>query len=376
MFRLVRRLPADKNRVVFESGVGRQYADSPRYIYEELVRRGSGLKKVWAYPRKIHTADQNTTSVARLSPGYFYHLARARYWVNSQNFPHYVKRRPDGVFLQTWHGTPLKRMLHDLETIHGRDEGYLERVTRASQQWSALTSPSPFATKVMRSAFQYGGKVIEQGYPRNDALLRPDAATVSANLRRHLGIPADKTVVLYAPTFRDDQTLGKKFWFTLPFDLERFHEVMGDDVVLLLRMHVLVRRGLKIPPELASTVIDVSGYEEMQDLALASDVLVTDYSSVFFDFATLRRPIVFYAYDLVSYRDDIRGFYLDYENDLPGPVVTTEDGLFDALLSLDQIKKEYGGRYDAFVERFAPMDDGHAAERVVDEVFGRSVQED
>jgi CDP-glycerol glycerophosphotransferase len=372
MFRLVRRLPADPNRVVFESGVGRQYADSPRYIYEELVRRGSGLKKVWAYPKKIHTSDQNTTSVARLSPGYFYHLARAKYWVNSQNFPHYIGRRPEGVYLQTWHGTPLKRMLHDLDTIHGRDDGYVERVTRASRQWTVLASPSPFATKVMRSAFHYGGRVIEQGFPRNDALLRPDAVAVSANLRRHLGIGASKTVILYAPTFRDDQTLGKKFWFTLPFDLQRFHERMGDDVVLLLRMHVLVSGGLKIPPELASTIMDVSRYEEMQDLALASDVLVTDYSSVFFDFATLRRPIVFYAYDLDTYRDDIRGFYLDYEKDLPGPVVTSEEALYDALQSLDQIKKEYGGRYDAFVERFAPMDDGHAAARIVDEVFGRS----
>lgn len=376
MFRLLKRLPADQNRVVFESGVGRQYADSPRYVFEELVRRGSGLKKVWAYPSKIHTPDRNTTSVARLSPAYYYHLARAKYWVNNQNFPHYIVRRPDGVYLQTWHGTPLKRMLHDLETIHGRDEGYADRVTRASKQWSVLASPSPFATAVMRSAFRYDGTVIEQGYPRNDVFFRPDAAAVAADVRRRLGIPADKTVVLYAPTFRDDQAVGNRFSFTLPFDLARFHEAMGDDVVLLLRMHVLVRRGLRIPEEYASTVLDVSGYPEIQELYLASDVLVTDYSSVFFDFATLRRPMVFFAYDLESYRDDLRGFYLDYETDLPGPVVTSEDALYDALLSLERVQKEYSGRYDAFLERFSPMDDGHAAERVVDEVFGRPAQGD
>jgi CDP-glycerol glycerophosphotransferase len=371
MFRLLRRLPADPNRVVFESGVGRQYADSPRYVYEELVRRGSTLKKVWAYPSKIHTADPDTTSVARLSPGYYYHLGRAKYWVNNQNFPHYIVRRPEGVYLQTWHGTPLKRMLHDLDTIHGRDSGYEDRVTKAAQQWSVLASPSPFATDVMRSAFHYDGQVIELGYPRNDVFFRTDATAVAAGVRRRLGIPADKKVVLYAPTFRDNQGVGNRFSFTLPFDLARFHEVMGDDVVLLLRMHVLVRRGLNIPAELASTILDVSGYPEIQELYLASDVLVTDYSSVFFDFATLRRPMVFFAYDLESYRDDLRGFYLDYETDLPGPVVTSEDALYDALLSLERVQKEYSGRYDAFLERFSPMDDGHAAERVVDEVFGR-----
>jgi len=374
MFRLLRKLPADPNRVVFESGVGRQYADSPRYVYEELVRRGSGLKKIWAYRGKIHTQDQNTTSVLRLSVSYYFHLARAKYWVNNQNFPHYIVRRPNGVYLQTWHGTPLKRMLHDLTTIHGRDSGYADRVTKAAQQWSVLASPSPFATAVMRSAFHYAGPVIEEGYPRNDVFFRPEATAVAASVRRRLGIPAGKTVVLYAPTFRDDQGVGNRFRFTLPFDLAGFHEAMGDEVVLLLRMHVLVRRNLKIPEEFSSTVLDVSNYPEIQELYLASDVLVTDYSSVFFDFANLRRPMVFFAYDLESYRDDLRGFYLDYETDLPGPVVTSEDALYDALLSLEQVQKEYSGRYDAFLARFSPMDDGHAAERVVDHVFGRSAK--
>src|SRR3954453_15530708 len=93
MFRVVRALPADDRRVLFESGVGRQYADSPRYIYEELVRRGAPLKKVWAYSGRLPVADQTTTVVRRLSPRYFWHLARSRFWVNNQSFPHYVRRR-------------------------------------------------------------------------------------------------------------------------------------------------------------------------------------------------------------------------------------------------------------------------------------------
>ncbi len=180
MLRVLRRLPADDNLIVFESGVGRQYADSPRYVFEELVRRGSPMRKVWAYSGKIHHRDDLTHVVPRLSPAYFWYLGRARYWVNNQNFPHYVRRRPDGVYLQTWHGTPLKRMLHDLDVIVGRDEGYVDRVTTAAQQWSLLASPSPWATDRMRSAFRYQGPVVEVGYPRNDVFFRPDRDEVAS----------------------------------------------------------------------------------------------------------------------------------------------------------------------------------------------------
>ena len=370
LLRTLQRFPADDNLMVFESGVGRQYADSPRYVYEELIARQSPMKKVWAYNGKIHHRDDQTKVVARLSPSYFWALGRARYWVNNQNFPHYVHRRPDGVYLQTWHGTPLKRLLHDLDTIVGRDEGYLDRVTTAARQWSLLASPSPWATDRLRSAFRYEGPVVEVGYPRNDVFFRPDRDDVGASVRRRLGIPEDKTVVLYAPTFRDDQALAaSQFDFRLPLDLETLHTSLGDDVVFLIRQHGLVRSRVDIPEELGTVVKDVTAYPEIQELFLASDVLVTDYSSVFFDFACLRRPIIFYAYDLESYRDELRGFYLDYESDLPGPIVTTEKELYATLQSLQAVTDEFGARYDAFIARFSPHDDGDAARRLVDEML-------
>ncbi len=124
-----------------------------------------------------------------------------------------------------------------------------------------------------------------------------------------------------------------------------------------------------IPPEHAGHIKDVSAYSEIQELFVASDVLVTDYSSVFFDFACLRRPMIFYAYDLAAYRDELRGFYLDYENELPGPIVTTEKELFAALQNLDAVTAEYAARYDDFIAKFSPRDDGHAASRLVDEML-------
>ena len=372
MMRALKRLPADDSLMVFESGVGRQYADSPRYVYEELVRRELPLRKVWAYNGKIFQRDEDTKVVQRLSPSYFWYLARARYWVSNQNFPHYVERRPDGVYLQTWHGTPLKRLLHDLDAVVGRDSGYRSRVTKAAAQWSLLASPSAWATDRMRSAFRYEGPVVEVGYPRNDIFFREDRDELAASVRRRLGIPADKTVVLYAPTFRDDQaTAASRFAFRLAVDLDALRAALGDDVVFLIRKHGLAFGTVPIPPEHATHIKDVSSYSEIQELFVASDVLVTDYSSVFFDFACLRRPMIFYAYDLDSYRDELRGFYLDYERELPGPIVTTEKELFATLQNLDAVTAEYAARYDDFIAKFSPRDDGHAASRLVDEMLRR-----
>jgi CDP-glycerol glycerophosphotransferase len=370
MFPLLQRLPADDRLVLFESGIGKQFADSPRYIYEELVRRRPDLVKVWAYNGRLRTADPNTRVVERLSPRYFWYLARARYWVNNQSFPHYVTRRRDGVYVQTWHGTPLKRMLHDLPEVHGRDLGYVDRASRAAAQWSVLVSPNPFTTERMRSAFRYTGQALELGYPRNDVLHRPDRDQIAARVRARLGLQPEQKVVLYAPTFRDDQTTGGRFVFRLPFDLDRLHRDLGGDTVLLLRMHVLIAQAVEIPAHLRDFVRDVSSYPEIQELYLAADVLVTDYSSVFFDFAQLRRPVVFYAYDLADYRDKLRGFYLDYSTELPGPIVETEDELVHALSHLDEVEAASAERREAFLERFAAHDDGHAAERVVDAIFG------
>lgn len=363
-----RMLPA-REAVVFESGLGRQYGDSPRYIYEELVRRQDPRRKIWVHDRAIPVWDPNLTVVKRLSPGYFWHLGRSRYWVNNQNFPHYVRRRRSGVYIQTWHGTPLKRMLHDLDEVIGRDEGYVDRVDRAVGQWTSLLSPSPYATQAFRSAFHYGGDVVELGYPRNDVLCQQDTGTLVEQVRQRLQLPEGKRVILYAPTFRDDSRGRRGFSFELPFDLERFGQELGDDTILLLRMHVLIAERLEIPEHLAHRVVDVSRYPEIQELFLVSDVLVTDYSSVFFDYALLRRPMVFHAHDLETYRDELRGFYLDYASEVPGPVTTTDDELFDALRNSRVVGPAERSRIDAFVSRFAPDDDGHASARVVDSLL-------
>lgn len=367
-YRLFQTLPVDHDLLVFEAGLGRQVNDSPRAIYDELVRRGDTRTKVWVHSGQPGFTDPHTRVVKKLSPEYFWYMARARYWISNQNLPHYLIRRPECTYLQTWHGTPLKRMLHDLDEVHGRDEGYRDRVTTAIAQWTHLLSPSPFATQAFASAFRHNAHVLELGYPRNDALSAPDADAVRARVRENLGIPEGRRAVLYTPTFRDNLPAGRgRFHFRPPFELSEMADALGPDTVLLVRLHVVIKGKPQIPEEYADRIIDVTKHRDLNELFLASDALVTDYSSAFFDYAILDRPIIFFAYDLEEYRDQLRGFYLDFPADLPGPVVTEVHGLTDALgrdMSVDPQRRRL------FRERFSPQDDGHAAARVVDRLLG------
>ncbi|WP_146826086.1 CDP-glycerol glycerophosphotransferase family protein [Aeromicrobium flavum] len=367
----VGRLLPRRDLVVFESDTGRAAADSPRAIYDELVGRGSRLATVWSTRSTFRPLDVTTRKVEPDSPAFHWHLARARYWVNNQNFGPMVTPARRTTYLQTWHGTPLKRMQFDAVSTTGRAEGYLDRVARKTGTWSVLLSPSPYATAAFRSAFRYEGPVLEVGYPRNDHLAG-DPAAQGELARRRLGIGADRHVILYAPTFRDDVKQGRQFAWDGAIDWEALVPALSDRTVVLVRRHSVVRGSLRIPPELEDRVVDVSDHPDVQDLLCAADVLVTDYSSVMFDYAILDRPIVLFCYDLEHYRDDLRGFYLDLEAEAPGPVVTTQEQLTQALVRAEDGTgtDEFAPRRRAFRERFAPLDDGRATQRVVDEVFG------
>jgi CDP-glycerol glycerophosphotransferase len=363
-------LPIDKSLIVFESGLGKQYGDSPRYIYEEIVRRDLKYKKVWIYNTQKRFKDPHTIYVKRLSIKYYYYLAKARYWVNNQNFPTYLKKRPGTTYVQTWHGTPLKKMLFDIENVQGRTDDYVERVHQATKNWDYLISPSPYASKAFRSAFRYEGNICEIGYPRNDIFYRTEKLTVAERVRNSLKLPENKKVILYAPTFRDNQTNGaNKFTFDMHLEFEKMKEKLGHDYILLLRMHVVIKNKLVIPEELRDFVFNVSHYPDIQELYLITDVLITDYSSVMFDFANSKRPILFYTYDLEVYRDQLRGFYMDLEKEAPGPLIKDSEELIEAIENIDEIQDYYAQKYNDFYHKYCNLEDGFASERLVNQVF-------
>ncbi|AIC96162.1 CDP-glycerol glycerophosphotransferase family protein [Shouchella lehensis] len=370
MFTLLKMItPIKKNVILFESGVGKRYEDSPKAIYEELLQRNKPFQYIWVQQDKLPIKNEQTKVIQRLSPQYFYYLARSHYWVNNQNFPTYLKKRKETTYVQTWHGTPLKKMANDIEQVHGRDDSYVERVTAAAKNWSVLLSPSPYATKSFISAFQFQNKILETGYPRNDLFFRLDSEGRKEAIRKKLNLDPSKKVILYAPTFRDNEKVRNKFAFNLRLDLDAFAQELGEEYVLLLRMHVVIAGRLTIPTELKKTIVDVSNYPDIQDLMLLSDGLVTDYSSVMFDYVNTGKPMVFFAYDLDEYKNDLRGFYMDFEKEAPGPIVKTSPELMEAINQLPNVSSRYKHLYDQFKTTYAPYEDGEATKRVVDKLF-------
>ncbi len=374
LFALGRWLPR-KNTVVFECDRGAHFGDAPRYLYERLVERTHGLKIVWANNTTLRLTDPQTRKIKRHSPTYYWELSRARFWVNNQNFPADLVKPTGTRFLQTWHGTPLKRMQHDVPTMLSRDEGYQERAARLTSYWDLLLSGSPYATQCFRSAFQWNGPIAELGYPRNDVFFWPDAAERRELARNRLGLADDsRKIILYAPTFRDDNRPGVNWAHEMELDLDLLARELGDDYVLLVRYHQLVQQaipthGLCRP----DFVVDVSRYDDVSELLMLADVLVTDYSSVFFDYAALRRPILFFTYDLENYRDQLRGFYLDFESVAPGPLLRTNVELVAALRSLDEVQQRYAAALEHFAVTYGPRDDGSASDRVLDAFFGSAI---
>ncbi|WP_330949196.1 CDP-glycerol glycerophosphotransferase family protein [Virgibacillus sp. MG-45] len=363
-------IPVDKKLILFESGIGKQFGDSPKNIYDEIVARKLPYKKVWVYNKNLLVDDEHTKYVKRLSPQYYYYLLRAGYWVNNQNFPTYIKKRAQTTYLQTWHGTPLKKMLFDIEEVHGRSDDYVQRVGEAVKNWDYLISPSNYATRAFRSAFKYNGEILEVGYPRNDIFYRSHKETVYSKVKEKLSISSDKKIILYAPTFRDDQAKKKnKFSFDLNMDLVKMKERLGDDYVLLLRMHVVISSKIEIDETLEDFVYNVSSYPDIQDLLVVTDILITDYSSVMFDFANTKKPIIFYTYDLDHYRDDVRGFYMDLEKEAPGPLVYDTNQIIENILHIEQMNQQYKAKYNDFYETYCSLEDGNASKRVVDRLF-------
>ncbi|WP_417539726.1 CDP-glycerol glycerophosphotransferase family protein [Marinobacter sp.] len=363
--RYLNELPLIDNLVFFESFLGKAYAGNPRYLYEALRLRRPDLQFVWSYEGS-ECIPGHPLIVNRRSDDYYRLLAQARYRVNNVLFPVHGKK-PSTRYLQTWHGTPLKRLGFDIE-IDGPEMQARENFFRESRSWDALLSANAFSSETLCRAFRYQGEVLEVGYPLADSLT-PSQARRRA-LIESFGLPSNKRFVLYAPTWRDDQAIGPwQHRFDLQLDLERFAREAPQDLVLLIKSHHLVAERLN-QERLPANVVDLSRCDDINELCELADVLITDYSSVFFDFAATGRPILFFCYDLSSYASKVRGFYLGIPDDLPGPVAQDNDELIAMLGSLDLIEVAYAESYAAFRQRFCSHCDGRSADRLIDAFFG------
>lgn len=361
--------PIKKNKILFESFYGNYYSDSPKYIYEYLLENHSDeFEMVWVINDSSIKIPGNPIKVKRFTLDYYKHLGQSEYYVFNTRHPARLNKKSDQIFICTWHGTPLKRLGYDIENLYINNPDVKHAYKRDSKMWDYMVSPNRYTTEILRSAFAYDGEIIESGYPRNDILYNATPED-TMRIKESLNLPKDKKIILYAPTWRDDEQFDvASVNFTLELDIRRLQEEFSKDYILLLRMHYFVANNLDIS-EFKGFAYDASSYDDIAELYLISDMLITDYSSVFFDYANLKRPILFFTYDLDKYENVLRGFYIDIHKDIPGPLLKTNDELIEAIKSIDEITDEYHSRYDEFYERFCSIDDGNASKRIYERIW-------
>lgn len=360
---LLRRMPLQRNLVLVDAQMGTSNFDSPHAIANAIsdhypkvsvIRAASAGRPVWAAGRS-DTVRIGTWKHLML-------LARAGSIIDNQSLPSYYTKRRGQIYVQTWHGIPLKRMGLDQAEVAG-SKARTADIQRRSAFWDYLSIPSEFFRDVFVPSFAYKNVQLPVGSPRNDELVRCDAE-VTRKAKSQLGLDATRQTVLYAPTFRD----GRRGPVALELDLDAWVEAMASDFQLLVRPHYLNR--ISVPRYLRRHIVDVSTIKDTNLVMMAADLLVTDYSSVMFDFLVLDRPQVLYTYDLEKYAGSMRGTYFDLREDAPGPLAMDQQQLMLDIrhaLESDSARDQRG----AFRRKYAGEEPGNASQTTVETVWGQ-----
>lgn len=364
----------DPTLIMFESFLGKQYSDNPRAIYEYMSVNYPGYRLLWSVDKKHvqYFRDNEIPFVTRLSLSWLIYMSKATLWITNCRLPLWIPKAKGTTYLQTWHGTPLKRLANDMDEVHMPSTNtaqYKKNFILEADKWDFLVSPNRYSSDIFKRAFQFNGNLLETGYPRNDFLYSHNNESDQTELKQRLGIPLDKKVIFYAPTWRDnDYHAQGKYKFSLQFDCDEMYNALSEDYVIILRLHYLIADNLDLS-KYKGFFYDFSKHDDIRDLYTISDMLITDYSSVFFDFANLKRPMIFYVYDIENYRDNLRGFYIDFEREAPGPLVKTTSEL------ISEINHCAGNNFNdiyntqEFRDRFCYLEDGNASQRVSDEII-------
>ena len=357
---LYRKLRIRKNRIMFESMWGKSYSCNPQALYEFIDKNYPEYECIWSLNDERIPIAGKAIRVRRNSLKYYYYLATSKYLVNNVNYPDDYVKRPGQIEIQTMHGTPLKTIgldvTEDFKTQKQKDN-YIEK----SQRWDYLITQGRFVEDRADRIFGYKRQILRTGYPRTDRLYTFDNEKKQAT-KKQLGLPLDKKIILYAPTWR------AKNRFDMELSLDDMRSKLSDEYILLIRLHHFSQKGYKIPED-REFIFDFNKYNYVENLYAISDVLITDYSSVMFDFALLNKPMVFFTYDMEEYCDKLRGLYVDFRNEAPGPICMTSDEVIDALMNIDDEMLKCKDRIKAFTEKYLTYENDHSAELVMEQVF-------
>lgn len=365
----------DNKTIMFISYHGKGYLCNPKYIHQELLKDDRFQDYKFIFPLKDKNEVIEGAKVIKYRGiKYFYYLAKSKFWIVNCKLPSYCIKKDEQVYIQTWHGTPLKRLAHDIETKDDitfyRSKMSRDEMTKSYDvdvaKYNYLISPNEYSSEIFESCFKIDKeKIKEYGYPRNDYLVNITNEEID-KLKIKYNIPTDKKVILYAPTWRDNKFNEKGYIYELKVDFNKWKDMLGDEYVVIFKPHYLISNKFK-DIKLDNFLFSFDENVDINELYVMSDLLITDYSSVFFDYAILNRPILFYMYDLEEYRDELRGFYLDINKELPGKITIDEDELLSVIKNENY--KEYDEKLKEFRNTYNNLEDGKASQRVINNLI-------
>lgn len=357
-----RIFPIKKNKVILVSYNGKGYGDGSKAVTEALLNNHEPLDIVWAVkPQFKDTLPDQVRYVKFNSLQYLYELSTAKVWVDNVRKSKAIVKRYNQFYIQLWHGCyALKKIEKDVENHLGRN--YVASAKHDSKLANLMVSGSAFFTNIIRRAFWYNGEILECGSPRIDSLFNPKEGIMEAVCSK-LGIEPNQKIILYAPTFRNDYNVD---CYSLNYSQirETLKQTDGIDYTILVRLHPNVSNKDNLI-EYNEHIINASKYPDINELILASDIIITDYSSVMFEAAMIGKPVFLFATDIDEYSSD-RGFYFDIRN-LPFPLSQSNDELINNILSFNQ--KNYEKETEKFFATLQPFENGTAARQVADQII-------
>ena len=351
--------PVQKNKILFQSG--RSKIDCSPYAVYKYIKDNcpQNFKCVWLVEKGVDVSMLNKGDYCyyKTIKGII-HQATSKYWIRSQSLGGFVCKKKNQIYIQMWHGAgALKKSGYDCLKKKDRPTEEVHHV----KEWDYLIATDKENKKAMISSTNYKGKTIVLGNADSDFLVNYTKKDKNVILKKLKLTSNEKGIILYAPTFRDNE-LNDISNVTLPIDILK----NIDNYIILLRLHPLMNekiKNLKLP----NNFINVGNYPNINDLYIIADILITDYSSIIFPYAILNKKLIFYPYDIKEYVKIRGNFYLKYET-LPGPICYNEKELFNTIKNIDNLWPKYVKKLNEFNERYNKLNDGKVCERFVDKL--------
>lgn len=367
-------IPVNDKIILFESSNGRNFTGNPKSIYEEILNQGldNEFKCVWVFTDTNTKTNGNPIKVKKSFFKFLYYTLRSGTWVFDSRHLYYLRKNKKTKYIQTWHGTPLKKLALDMDYIDmsGNQDisQYHDDFKKNTALWEYLISQNSYSSEIFKRAFDFKGEMLEIGYPRNDILINKNKPEDIEEIKTRLNIPKDKKIILYAPTWRDNEYYAKgEYKFATEMDFDKMYKELKDDYILIVKFHYLVKENIDWS-KYDDFVIECDADWDIQELYLISDMMITDYSSVMFDYSILKRPMIFFTYDLENYKNNLRDFYFDMVAEVPGPICETNDEMIDFIKNYteEDYASEFGEKYKKWNEKFNPFDDGNASKKIIE----------